>query len=58
MTDKKNMTVIIVAAIAAIAAVEIYALSKGIDGVLLAGGFAAIGALAGWAAPQPNILKK
>ena len=48
----RNMTVIIVAAIVAIAAVEIYALSKGINGVVMATAFAAIGGLTGWVAPQ------
>ncbi len=43
---------IVIVAIIALAAIEIYALSQGINGKLMAGVFAIIGGLAGLVMPQ------
>ena len=53
--DKKNTTVIVCMAIGAITILEVYALSQGINGVLLTGVIAIVAGLAGWMAPQPKI---
>ena len=52
---KYNSTAIICVAIGAIAALEVVALLKGIDGILLTGAIAVIAGLAGWTAPQLKI---
>jgi len=48
---------VIVAAIMAIAGVEIYALSRGINGVILTLSLTAIAGLAGWVSPQLKLKK-
>ena len=53
--DKKNTTVIVCMAIGSITILEVYALSQGINGVLLTGVIAIVAGLAGWMAPQPKI---
>ena len=53
MSKKKKQDIdyrIVLGAIAAIAVVEVYALSQGVNGVILTGAIAIIAGLAGWTA--------
>ena len=48
---------IVVMAIAALVILELFALSRGIDGILLTTVIAIIAGLAGWTLPQASIMK-
>ncbi len=55
MTKHKPHRSVVITAIVVIGAVEVYALSQGINGVLLTGALAIIAGLAGWVIPAPNL---
>lgn len=58
--EKKKMkgkTIIILSAMGLITILEVFALSKGINGVLLTSVIALLAGLAGWIAPVPKLLK-
>lgn len=51
----KTNTKVVMAAIAAITTLELFALSQGIDGILLTAVIATIAGLAGWVSPQLKV---
>lgn len=55
MTKHKPHRSVVITAIVVIGALEAYALSQGIDGVLLTGVLALLAGLAGWVIPSPQL---
>jgi len=49
--------IIVCTAIASLTIMELYALSKGINGTMFSVIIAAVAGLGGWSLPQPKILK-
>ena len=55
MTKHKPHRSVVITAIVVIGALEAYALSQGIDGLLLTASIAVVAGLAGWVIPGPQL---